>query len=93
MAVYVAWGGVDRCHGVWKRGTCVFGVEDLPNLITRRELFANKFYQVRVQRTISSALSHFQTSLTCHWPAFTAKTKHTRIRETEGLLPQFRLLV
>ena len=45
LAVFAAWGGVDKCHGTWKRGTCVFGVEDLPTLISKREMFANKFYE------------------------------------------------
>ena len=44
MAVWVAWGGVDKCHGMWRRGTCVFGVGDLPQLLPHHELFANKFY-------------------------------------------------
>jgi hypothetical protein len=44
LAVYAAWGGVDKCHGQWRHGVCVFGVGDLPNLLKRREFFANKFY-------------------------------------------------
>ena len=45
LAVFAAWGGVDKCHGMWKRGTCVFGVADLPTLVAKREMFANKFYE------------------------------------------------
>jgi len=37
-------GGVDKCHGMWRRGVCIFGVEDLPLLTGRHELFVNKFY-------------------------------------------------
>lgn len=44
LAVWVAWGGAAKCHGKWKRSTCIFGVEDLPSLVGHRELFANKFY-------------------------------------------------
>ena len=44
MAVWVAWGGVDKCHGISRHGTCVFGVGDLPQLLPHNELFANKFY-------------------------------------------------
>lgn len=44
LAVYVKWGGVDHCYGVFKRGICIFGVADLPDLITRKEFFCNKFY-------------------------------------------------
>ena len=44
LAVFAAWGGVNKCFGMWKRGTCVFGVADLPLLVPHREMFANKFY-------------------------------------------------
>ena len=30
--------------GVWRRGVCVFGAADLPDLIIRKEMFCNKFY-------------------------------------------------
>jgi len=33
-----------HCHGQFVRGVCVFGVGDLPQLVQRREFFANKFY-------------------------------------------------
>ena len=42
MAVYAAWQGHDPCHGRWQRWSCVFGIQDLPLLTTRRELFVNK---------------------------------------------------
>ncbi|KAK0402471.1 hypothetical protein QR680_016352 [Steinernema hermaphroditum] len=32
------------CHGQWKAGSCVYGVDDIPTLITRPELVAHKFY-------------------------------------------------
>lgn len=41
-AVYVSWGG--PCHGKFVRGICIFGVGDLNQLVSRKELFANKFY-------------------------------------------------
>jgi len=44
LAVYANW-GEERCHGRSVRGVCVFGVGDLPLLLRRRELFANKFYE------------------------------------------------
>ena len=43
-AVYAAWGGRDRCHGKFIRGVCVFGIGDLNELASKKELFANKFY-------------------------------------------------
>lgn len=44
LAVYAAWGGRDKCSGMWKHGVCVFGVGDLKQLQTRKEFIANKFY-------------------------------------------------
>ena len=44
LATYAAWGGADPCHGKFVRGVCIFGVGDLPVLMKRKELFANKFY-------------------------------------------------
>lgn len=44
LAVYAAWGGRDRCHGKFVRSVCIFGVGDLPELASKKELFANKFY-------------------------------------------------
>ena len=44
LASYSAWHPVDTCHGEFIRSVCVFGVGDLPNLLSRKELFANKFY-------------------------------------------------
>ena len=41
--VYAAWYSVDNCHGRWQRGCCVFGLDDIPLLINRKEFFANKF--------------------------------------------------
>ena len=42
--MYVAWGGQAKCHGQWKRGICILGVEDLPSLVPRKEFFVNKFH-------------------------------------------------
>ena len=43
LAVYVKWYPVVACHGVWKRGVCVLGAGDLPDLLQRPEFFVNKF--------------------------------------------------
>ncbi|TKR73873.1 hypothetical protein L596_021126 [Steinernema carpocapsae] len=32
------------CHGRWKAGSCVYGVDDVPMLVKRPELIAHKFY-------------------------------------------------
>ncbi|CAF3781492.1 unnamed protein product, partial [Adineta steineri] len=40
---YVNW-GESRCYGQIIRGICVFGSLDLPSLLNRHELIANKFY-------------------------------------------------
>lgn len=45
LAVYAAWPPRDLCASAKHvRGVCIFGVADLPQLVGRRELFANKFY-------------------------------------------------
>ncbi|XP_041359541.1 N-acetyllactosaminide beta-1,6-N-acetylglucosaminyl-transferase-like [Gigantopelta aegis] len=44
LATYASWGGRDQCAGKWVHGVCVFGVGDLPSLMTKKEMFANKFY-------------------------------------------------
>ena len=41
-ARFVNW-GEQHCYGQVQRGVCVFGVGDLPALLNRYELFANKF--------------------------------------------------
>lgn len=38
------WPFVWPCAGMWVRQICIFGVEDLPLLASRPELFANKFF-------------------------------------------------
>ncbi|KAK6169431.1 hypothetical protein SNE40_020488 [Patella caerulea] len=43
LAAYASWAGADKCAGRWMRGVCVFGVGDLNSLVSRNELFANKF--------------------------------------------------
>ena len=44
LASYTTWlGHATRCFGKWVRNVCVFGIGDLPMLITRKSLFANKF--------------------------------------------------
>ena len=50
--MWVAWYPVDKCHGFFRRGTCIFGVSDLPQLLARHELFANKFYMEREYLTL-----------------------------------------
>ncbi|ELU04293.1 hypothetical protein CAPTEDRAFT_85696, partial [Capitella teleta] len=32
------------CYGMWKRGVCIFGAADLPDLRDRHEMFCNKFF-------------------------------------------------
>ena len=47
LAGYAAWGrkDVDPClGGHFVHGVCIFGIKDLPQLVGRRELFANKFH-------------------------------------------------
>ncbi|KAH7720925.1 Protein GLY-15 a [Aphelenchoides avenae] len=44
IARYQAWYPNMPCRGKWTHGSCVFGVGDLPELITREELFAHKLY-------------------------------------------------
>jgi len=44
LAAYAAWNRQDKCGGKFVRNACVFGVADLPRLVGRRELFANKFH-------------------------------------------------
>jgi hypothetical protein len=41
-ARFVNW-GEQHCYGHVQRCVCVFGVGDLPSLLNRYELFANKF--------------------------------------------------
>ena len=43
MAVYAKWDPEAKCAGHWKRGVCIFGVGDLPDLVSRKEFFVNKF--------------------------------------------------
>ena len=42
-SVYVNWS--DRCYSKRKRGICITGVGDLPNIVRRLELFVNKFHE------------------------------------------------
>lgn len=44
LSTFAAWGGVHPCHGKFVRGVCVFGLGDLTELVSRKELFVNKFY-------------------------------------------------
>lgn len=41
---YQIWSPNKACKGKYKLASCVFGVEDLPNLVKRAELVAHKFY-------------------------------------------------
>ncbi|XP_033728967.1 N-acetyllactosaminide beta-1,6-N-acetylglucosaminyl-transferase-like [Pecten maximus] len=43
LATYANWGL--GCHGKYVRGVCIYGLGDLPELVSRHELFANKFYR------------------------------------------------
>ena len=46
LGAYISWNGADRpnqpCRGYQEHFHCVFGVGDLPLLLTRKEHFANK---------------------------------------------------
>ncbi|XP_060063005.1 beta-1,3-galactosyl-O-glycosyl-glycoprotein beta-1,6-N-acetylglucosaminyltransferase 4-like [Ylistrum balloti] len=42
LATYANWGG--PCHGKYVRGMCIYGLGDLTELVSRKELFANKFH-------------------------------------------------
>ncbi|CAG2192862.1 GCNT1 [Mytilus edulis] len=44
LATYASWPPRDRCHGKIVREICIYGVGDLNELVSRKELFANKFY-------------------------------------------------
>ncbi len=44
LAVYASWKPINPCYGKHVRGVCIFGIGDLPQLISRKELFSNKFY-------------------------------------------------
>ncbi|XP_048757689.2 beta-1,3-galactosyl-O-glycosyl-glycoprotein beta-1,6-N-acetylglucosaminyltransferase-like [Ostrea edulis] len=45
IAVYTLWQMVHKdCHGKYVRDICVFGLGDLNRLVSKRELFANKFH-------------------------------------------------
>lgn len=44
LSTFAAWGGVHPCLGKFVRGVCVFGLGDLTELVSRKELFVNKFY-------------------------------------------------
>ncbi|GFS27062.1 beta-1,3-galactosyl-O-glycosyl-glycoprotein beta-1,6-N-acetylglucosaminyltransferase-like [Elysia marginata] len=54
LTVYASWGGVDPCSTIRRRSVCIFAPEDLPVLLARREIFANKFY-----------ITHFPVTLHC----------------------------
>ena len=44
LALYASWGPREPCKGKFVRGVCIFAVGDLPHLVTRKELFCNKFH-------------------------------------------------
>ena len=44
LATYVAWSRIDTCHGKIVRDVCIFGIQDISYLVTRKELFVNKLY-------------------------------------------------
>lgn len=46
LAVFVKWAGLSsKCHGQYVRDICILGVADLPDLISQKEFFVNKFYE------------------------------------------------
>jgi hypothetical protein len=44
LATYVSWQYVHPCHGKFVRSVCIFGIADIPELVSKKTLFANKFY-------------------------------------------------
>ncbi|XP_059151948.1 N-acetyllactosaminide beta-1,6-N-acetylglucosaminyl-transferase-like [Physella acuta] len=54
LTTYASWGGRDPCATIHTRGVCIFSPEDLPGLVLRPELFANKFY-----------ITHYPAALHC----------------------------
>ena len=68
MAVWAAWNPVDKCHGFWRRGVCIFGVGDLPQLLERHELFANKFYFEREHLTLLCLNEYIEFKAFCKEP-------------------------
>ncbi|BFZ03453.1 hypothetical protein BsWGS_06492 [Bradybaena similaris] len=44
LTAYASWGGRDPCTTIRTRGICIFSPSDLPHLMERHEMFANKFY-------------------------------------------------
>ncbi|ELT91705.1 hypothetical protein CAPTEDRAFT_90784 [Capitella teleta] len=54
LAMYVSWKQSvprGRCSSTYVRKVCIFTLRDLPDLISRKELFANKFYAEREPMT------------------------------------------
>ncbi|KAK3085148.1 hypothetical protein FSP39_025100 [Pinctada imbricata] len=52
-----------RCHGLYVRGVCTFGIGDLPWLINRPNLFANKF-NVHMDRVVMDCLEDLNRNRT-----------------------------
>ncbi|XP_061192619.1 beta-1,3-galactosyl-O-glycosyl-glycoprotein beta-1,6-N-acetylglucosaminyltransferase 3-like [Saccostrea echinata] len=44
IAVTVSWNVERKCHGKYVHFICVFGIGDLNKLVSKKNLFANKFY-------------------------------------------------
>ncbi len=40
---YIGWKGTYKCKGEYRHNICLFSMEDIPELVTRKEFFANKF--------------------------------------------------
>ena len=63
-----------NCQGKWVREICIFGIGDMPWLLDRPELFANKLHQdfeyvtydcmeeLLLNRTLEKSVDHFDSS-------------------------------
>ena len=72
LAVYAAWGRneIDPCFSLhFIHGVCIFGIDDLPQLIGRKELFANKFH-LHYQYLAMDCLEEYLWNRTIHPPVF-----------------------
>lgn len=62
-----------KCNGKWVHAICIFGVRDLPELVKRKELFANKFhltYQPFTQRCLGEWIFNKTRDYFFKWKTF-----------------------
>lgn len=64
-----------KCYGKWVHSICIFGVQDLQELVKRKELFANKFhdnYQPLAQKCLTEWLFNKTRDYFFKWKTFNA---------------------